>query len=584
MVEDRLGRYVVLRKLAAGGMAEVLLARTLGIEGFERHVVLKRIRRDHAHDERFIAMFLDEARLAATLHHQNIVQVFDIGEEGGDYFFAMEYIHGEDLRGVIDAMSRARANVPIGHVIAIGAAAAAGLHYAHERRDSNRKPLGIVHRDVSPSNIIVGYDGAVKLVDFGISRAAVKTAGKVAYMSPEQCRQGTVDRRSDVYSLGVVLYELATASRLFSGDDAQVVDAIVSGRAPLPQIHRPDLPSELSTILMKAISVDPARRFQNAGELREALDQFAARAGVVVSASVLGDYMRKTFGDAPEPWLDGAAGRRSGRHSGSVRLMTSGLRSRPTTASPSRTTSKLGWETPTAPPPQRSWSVARIGALLTIPLLAIVVFLVRELVKSDEPADRRAASTAGPLTTAPDDHPAEPPPVAPPPAKPDEPTPTAPETPAADKPKPATTSAHRHAPTTTTTAPPRADPGVTPEPTHPAIDSPADPGVAVSVPVDAPPAPPPIDTNPSQLSSGVVEAVAAAHARELAKCESSDTLHGDITIRFMVDASGKVIKSQVSSSLHKPLIEACFLRSLQHWKFPAQAGPGVTGVYNLSFQ
>jgi eukaryotic-like serine/threonine-protein kinase len=297
-------------------MADVLLGRAEGIEGFERHVVLKRIRPELAKDRHFIEMFLDEARLAATLHHQNIVQVHDIGEEGGEYFFAMEYLHGEDLRKLLGAVSKQKQHMPLANVIAIVSAAAAGLHHAHDRRATDKKKLEIVHRDVSPSNIIIGYDGSVKLVDFGIAKATMRSAdtrtgtlkGKTSYMSPEQCKgEHSIDRRSDVYSLGVVLYELATTTRLFKGEsDYLVMDAIVNGKVPLPRVRRPDLPNDLSSIIMKALAVDPNRRFQSADEMRQALDQFAENAGLAVSTSTLASYMKKLFGDKPEPWLDTA--------------------------------------------------------------------------------------------------------------------------------------------------------------------------------------------------------------------------------------------------------------------------------------
>jgi TonB family protein len=315
---DRLGRYRVLKHLASGGMADVLIGRTEGIEGFERHVVLKRIKPEHAKDPRFVTMFLDEARLAATLHHQSIVQVHDIGEANGEYFFAMEYIHGEDLRKLLSAVSKARTHMPLGLVCAIVSAAASGLHYAHERRDSNKKPLNIVHRDVSPSNILIGYDGAVKVVDFGIAKAAMRQVetrsgslkGKVSYMSPEQCKGDEIDRRSDVYALGVLLYELATTSRLFKGDnDYLMMDAIVNGRVPLPRVKRPDLPNELSSIIMRAIAVDRNRRYQTAEELRTALDHFAVRNNHAASTASLATYLKKMFGgERPEPWLDASAG------------------------------------------------------------------------------------------------------------------------------------------------------------------------------------------------------------------------------------------------------------------------------------
>jgi len=200
----RLGRYVLLKHLASGGMADVLLARSDGIEGFERHVVIKRIRPELARDQRFIKMFLDEARVAAMLHHQHIVQVHDIGEADGEYFIAMEYVHGEDTRKLLSTAAKQRTHVPLRYGVAIVSAAAAGLHAAHEQRGSDRRPLHIVHRDVSPSNLLVGYDGSIKLLDFGIATASTQQEtrsgslkGKLSYMSPEQCKGAPVDRRSD---------------------------------------------------------------------------------------------------------------------------------------------------------------------------------------------------------------------------------------------------------------------------------------------------------------------------------------------------------------------------------------------------
>jgi TonB family protein len=334
MGAERLGRYTILKHLASGGMADVLLARTEGIEGFARHVVVKRIRAEHAKDERFIQMFLDEARLAAGLHHQNIVQVNDIGEANGDYFFAMEYLHGEDLRKILSAVSKSKMHMPLGYVVAIVASVASGLHHAHERRTPDGTALDIVHRDVSPSNILVGYDGAVKIVDFGIAKAAMRQVetksgslkGKVSYMSPEQCKGDSIDRRSDVYALGVVLYELSTTTRLFKGDNEYLLmDAIVNGKIPPPKSRRSDLPNELAMIIMRAVSTEPTKRFQNAEELRIALEQFAIKSGLTASTSALATYMNKLFGAKPEPWLEkdstsvdtrpmGEAGTGSGSH------------------------------------------------------------------------------------------------------------------------------------------------------------------------------------------------------------------------------------------------------------------------------
>ena len=298
-----LGRYQVIKYLASGGMAQVLLARSTGIEGFERHVVIKRIHPERALDEHAVKMFLDEARLAAALHHANIVQVYDIGQEDGEYFFAMEYIHGEDLRRLLTLIAGRQGKIPFEHIVTIISASASALHYAHDHRG-----LNIVHRDVSPANIIVGYDGGVKVVDFGIAKAALRSQetqsgtlkGKISYMSPEQCMGHHVDRRSDVFALGIVLYELLTVRRLFKGSsDFLTMSQIVAGNVPKPTEHNKDIPPVLEQIVLKALELDPKERFQSAEEMRIALDKCGPRS----STSELADYMRSIFGYRNEPWL-----------------------------------------------------------------------------------------------------------------------------------------------------------------------------------------------------------------------------------------------------------------------------------------
>jgi serine/threonine protein kinase len=308
-----LGRYEVLKHLASGGMADVLIARATGIENFERHVVIKQIRAEQARDQAYVTMFLNEARLAASLHHANIVQVHDVGQEAGEYFFAMEYVHGEDLRSLLTLLASKKLVMPIEHVVTIVTSAAAGLHYAHELRGQDRKPLGIVHRDVSPANILVGYDGNVKLVDFGIAKASSRVSietnsgtlkGKVAYMAPEQCIGMPVDRRSDVFALGIVLYELVTVRRLFKAEtDFLTMAMITAGEIPKPSTIRPDLPAELEGIILKALSMTPEDRFQTAEEMRLALEEFAGHANLRTSTTMLGDFLVKQFGRRTEPWM-----------------------------------------------------------------------------------------------------------------------------------------------------------------------------------------------------------------------------------------------------------------------------------------
>jgi serine/threonine protein kinase len=308
----QLGRYQILKRLATGDVADVLLARATGLEGFARHVVIKCIRPELAGEQRLVESFIEEARIAAALHHQNIVQVHDIGEQGGAYFFAMEYVHGEDVRQLLARVAERGAQVPLDHVVAIMTATAAGLHHAHEQRSPTGAPLGLVHRDVCPANILLGYDGSVKLVDFGMAKAALrstKTAsgslkGKASYMSPEQCMGKPVDRRTDTFALGIVLYEIATARRLYkAANEFLTMASIVEGSVPPPSTYRKDLPSTFDAIALRALAHEPELRYQTAEDLRAALEQFAVEQQLRTSNKALADYFNKLFGQRLEPWL-----------------------------------------------------------------------------------------------------------------------------------------------------------------------------------------------------------------------------------------------------------------------------------------
>src|SRR4051812_17401881 len=304
-------------------MAEIFLARLpgVGIEGFEKLVVLKRILPQHALDPELLRMFLDEARLSATLTHPHVIEVYDVGAVGDAPFFSMEYVHGANVREMLRRQSRAAgtptAPLPLAHAITIVAAAAEGLHYAHERLGPGGQPLGIVHRDVSPSNVLVSYDGAVKVSDFGIAKWAFQRTrtqegtlkGKFAYMSPEQCRGRTVDARSDVFALGAILYELTTGRPAFSGDsDLDILNRIATGRADPPTWTRGgdpsagEYPPALAAIVMRALAPDPADRFPTMGALQAALDEFARAAGLSVSAGALAAFMRELFADDIVAW------------------------------------------------------------------------------------------------------------------------------------------------------------------------------------------------------------------------------------------------------------------------------------------
>jgi serine/threonine protein kinase len=306
-----LGKYEILRKLATGGMAEIYLARSRGVAGFEKTVVLKRILPHIAEDVSFVHMFLDEARLAATLQHPNIADVYDVGEVSGTPFFTMEYIHGQDVRSIRAATRRRNEQVPISIALAIVHGTAAALDYAHRRTGPDGQPLDLVHRDVSSSNIVVSYDGAIKLLDFGIARAAShqhKTQigmlkGKTPYMSPEQCRAQRLDRRSDLFSLGTVLYELSVGQRPFRGEnDFAIMEKIVHGKAPLPSTIAPDYPAELEAIVMRLLAPRPDERYQTAEDLLHDLEQFISKHGLWVSSRPLGKYMRILFAERVDAW------------------------------------------------------------------------------------------------------------------------------------------------------------------------------------------------------------------------------------------------------------------------------------------
>jgi serine/threonine protein kinase len=306
-------RYQVLAKLAAGGMAEIFLARGASVAGVERYCVLKRILRERAADAQFAQMFLDEARLAAQLQHPNIAAVYDIGMLGDSYFFTMEYVHGETVRSLLQRAQGLRRPVPLACALTIIAGTAAGLHHAHERNATDGRPLDIVHRDVSPSNLMVSYEGNVKVVDFGVAKAAnraVETSsgtvkGKIGYLSPEQCRGARVDRRSDLFSLGIVMWELLTGARLYRrASDFESMAAIVHETPSAPSLRRAELPPAVDDIVLRLLAKSVGDRFQTAAELVEAIEAASMRAGTILSTSAVARLVRDLFGVRAEPWLE----------------------------------------------------------------------------------------------------------------------------------------------------------------------------------------------------------------------------------------------------------------------------------------
>lgn len=315
MVSDSGGGYVDLGVIARGGMAEVHLARKDGVAGFRKLVALKRMLPQLADDPSFERMFLAEARIAAGLHHSNLATVIDFGLLGGRYFLAMEYVHGRDLRSLMQqAGQRCPGGViPLASALWIVRSVAAGLHYAHELRDDDGRPLGLVHRDVSPSNVLVSYEGEVKLTDFGVAKvttgheetATTVLKGKLAYMSPEQARHEAVDRRSDVFALGIVLFELTTGYRQFSADNQyRLINAVADGEITLPSQVVPDYDPRLEAIVARALAPERDDRYSTVLELHDALGQYAAQVGVHPEGPELGRLLVSLFGTREIPSLD----------------------------------------------------------------------------------------------------------------------------------------------------------------------------------------------------------------------------------------------------------------------------------------
>ncbi|MBS2023110.1 MAG: protein kinase, partial [Deltaproteobacteria bacterium] len=301
------GKYFLLDRINVGGMAEVFRAKTVGVEGFEKIVAIKRILPAVAEDEEFIKMFVDEAKITAQLSHANLAQTFDLGKFDEAYYIAMEYVPGKDLRAVQERMRRRGERVPTAVAAYVISRVCEGLDYAHRKRDTMGRDLNIVHRDVSPQNVIVSFEGEVKLIDFGIAKAANKITrtqagilkGKFGYMSPEQVRGLPLDRRSDIFATGVVLYELCTGERLFTGSsDFSVLEKVQQAKIVPPSEIVPDIPLRLERVILKALAREPEERYQHAAELAQDLTRFMLDSHTrTVSRDDVAAFMKSTFPD-----------------------------------------------------------------------------------------------------------------------------------------------------------------------------------------------------------------------------------------------------------------------------------------------
>jgi serine/threonine protein kinase len=300
------GKYLLLDRINIGGMAEVWRGKAYAPGGFERLVAIKRILPNIAEDDEFVSMFLDEAKISVQLTHVNIAQIYDLGQNNSSYFIAMEHISGRDCRAIFDRCKKRGEPAPLALSCHVIAQMADGLDYAHRKIDGRGEEMHIVHRDVSPQNVLISYEGEVKVIDFGIAKAAGKVnrtqagilKGKFAYMSPEQVRGLEIDRRADIFAIGICLFEMLTGERLFVGDtDFAVLEKVRNGQVPRPTTINPKIPQALERIVLKSLAPDREHRYQYASELSEELKKFLASTGEEFGQAELAEYMRETFAD-----------------------------------------------------------------------------------------------------------------------------------------------------------------------------------------------------------------------------------------------------------------------------------------------
>ena len=420
-----IGRYLLFGELAAGGMASVHLGRLVGPVGFSRTVAIKRLHPQLARDADGVAAFMDEARLTARVQHPNVAQTLDVVEMPGEIFLVMEYVRGETLSHLVRAVVARGEQPPARIVTSIITGALYGLHAAHEAKSERGEPLGIVHRDVSPQNIIVGVDGVARVLDFGVAKAASRVTttsegqvkGKLAYMPPEQISSGQVDRRTDVYAAAVVLWETLTARRLFAGDSqGAIIGRILRGDVEPPRKYAPELSAELEAVVLRGLALDPAARFPTALDMATELERLGSAAPREVGA-----------------WVESIAGAVLATRAAMVSDMESASHTVATGVRRTTEPSSAGAAPPTSPPPavppdepthtDRSLSAvssphsvraaneapppkARPSKWLLVPVLALVACGVALLVmrgsRTSPASDAPAASTSSSIAdTAP---------------------------------------------------------------------------------------------------------------------------------------------------------------------------------------
>ncbi len=409
--------YEILRKLATGGMAELFLARQKSVAGFQRNVVVKRILSEFSDDKSFVESFLNEARLAAQLNHPNIVQIYDLGLAGKSYFIAMEYIKGFDLSTIIRTCKRRDLTIPIDVGLTITADVLSALNYAHEATDLDNSPLGIVHRDVSPSNVLVTVEGQAKVVDFGIAKATAQrekvdrtsagtVKGKVAYLSPEQVLGTDIDRRVDVFAAGIVCHEVLTLQNPFRGEtDYVTLRNIVEVLPPRVDAVRPEVPTAIADVVHRALAADPTARFSSCAQFLAALEVAAQASGVSLSHSLTRDFIAERNAEFAELQADSEINESTSSEVSVGDLIGGGSLAGPTlvddeeaistslsAAAISPAMPSFTSHAPAAGAPPKSFRPYIIGAVLALVAAVIVVFAVLGARASFAPATPTAAA------------------------------------------------------------------------------------------------------------------------------------------------------------------------------------------------
>lgn len=308
--EQQFGKYKLLDRIAQGGMAELYKAKLFGYEGFEKLVAIKKILPYLAEETNLIKAFIDEAKLAAFLQHPNIVQIYDFGSVNDTYYIAMEYLYGNDLKLISKQYKERGFPLSIENALYIATQVCAGLDYAHKLKDFQGKPLNIIHRDIGPHNVFITYDGQVKIIDFGIAKAATQVnktqygsiKGKITYMSPEQAKAEKIDHRSDIYAMGILLYEMVTHQRMFDGDNTYGVFSKVaeSEYIPVREVNK-NIPSDICNIIDKALKKDREERYQSAEEMLTDLEICMHKLSIMPSYRNLALYMDQLFGEGDIP-------------------------------------------------------------------------------------------------------------------------------------------------------------------------------------------------------------------------------------------------------------------------------------------